>query len=121
VTVVDGSELQGETLAEVSNSIVGLFSEYYGRGPTRARTYVFDRYLMTVLEDCLTTVERTLVGAGREDLVRDVRLTFQEAMAPEFTGAVSRITGREVLTYHSQLTFDPDVCFELFVLGPAPV
>jgi len=119
VTVADGSEIRGETLAEVSNAIVGLFSEYYGRGPTRARSYAFDRYLMTVLEDCLTTVERTLANNAREDLVRDVRLTFQEAMAGEFKGAVTRVTGREVLSYHSQITFDPDVCFELFVLGPA--
>ena len=117
--VNEAPALRGDTLAEVSNAVVRLFSEYYGRGPTRARTYQFDRYLLTVLEDTLTTVERTLKGAGHQSLVREVRLTFQEEMADEFAGAVSRATGHEVLTYHSQIAFDPDVCFEIFVLGDA--
>jgi uncharacterized protein YbcI len=113
----EAPELRGDTLAEVSNAVVHLFSEYYGRGPTRARTYQLDRYVLTVLEDTLTTVERTLIRAGHHRLVREVRLAFQEEMADQFMGSASRATGHEVLAYHSQIAFDPDVCFEIFVLG----
>jgi uncharacterized protein YbcI len=108
----------GELLADVSNAIVGIFAEYYGRGPTKAKSYMFDDYLITVLDDLLTTVERTLVDSGRESLVREVRLTFQEAVADRFKEAVTAITGRKVLTYHSQVTFHPSRGFELFVLEP---
>lgn len=108
---------QGEELAEVTNGIVRLFSEYYGRGPTRAKTYVLeDRYLVTVLGDTMTTVERTLVDTGHADLVRQVRLTFQEAMADSFKAVVEQATGRRVTSYHSQLLTEPDVGFEFFLL-----
>jgi uncharacterized protein YbcI len=110
----------GGQLAEVSNQIVGIYSECYGRGPTKAKTYIFDNYLVTVLEAILTTVETTLVENGEEDLVRRVRLTFQEKVRHRFIDAVEGSLHREVLTYHSQVTFNPAMGFEFFVLKPTP-
>jgi uncharacterized protein YbcI len=107
-----------ERLAAVSNAVVSIFSDYYGRGPTKAKSYAFDNYVVTVLEDILTTVERTLVDTGHEELVRSVRLTFQRAVAERFMDAVSDAMGRPVLTYHSQVTFHPPMGFEFFVLEP---
>jgi uncharacterized protein YbcI len=109
--------VDGERLAAISNAIVTLFSECYGRGPTKAKTYAFDNYIFTVLEDLLTTVERTLVEHGEQDLVRTVRLTFQEAFADRITSEVERIAEREVVAYHSQVVFDPPMGFEVFVLA----
>jgi uncharacterized protein YbcI len=109
----------GDELAEVTNGIVRLFSEYYGRGPTRAKSYLLeDRYVVTVLRDTMTTVERTLADTGHADMVREVRLTFQEAMADSFKGVVERALGRRVESYHSQILVDPDVGFEFFLLEP---
>jgi uncharacterized protein YbcI len=110
-------EPDGERLAAISNAIVGIFRESYGRGPTKAKTYAFDDYVLCVLEDILTTVERTLVEKGEERLVRDVRLRFQEAESKRFTEAVEKCMGRPVIAYHSQVTFHPAVGFEMFVLG----
>ena len=108
----------GEQLAAVTNGIVRLFRDYYGRGPTKAKSYVLDdRILVCVLEETMTTVERTLVEQGLGDKVREVRLHFQEAMAEEFKGTVSEALGRPVLAYHSQLTLEPDIGFEFFILG----
>jgi uncharacterized protein YbcI len=107
----------GEQLAAVTNGIVKLFRDYYGRGPTKAKSYMLDdRILVCVLEETMTRVERTLVQNGQGHKVRDVRLTFQEAMADEFKGVVGGITGRPVVAYHSQLTLEPDIGFEFFVL-----
>ena len=107
----------GEQLAAVTNGIVRLFRDYYGRGPTKAKSYILDdRIVVCVLEETMTTVEQTLVENGNGDKVRDVRLTFQEAMADEFMGEVSRCMGRDVVAYHSQLTLSPDIGFEFFVL-----
>jgi uncharacterized protein YbcI len=120
---VEGSEAReteiahGEELAEITNGIVQLFSRYYGRGPTRAKSYLLDdAYVVTVLRDTLTTVERTLAESGHGDQVRSVRLTFQETMSDEFKSVVERILGRRVAAYHSQLLIDADLGFELFVL-----
>jgi uncharacterized protein YbcI len=107
----------GEELAVVTNGIVGLFAEYYGRGPTRAKSYLLDdTYVVTVLRDTMTTVERTLADVGQGGQVRSVRLTFQEAMADSFKGVVESAFGRRVASYHSQLLIDADIGFELFVL-----
>ena len=113
----DHENAHGEALADITNGIVRLFSNYYGRGPTRAKSYLLDdTYVVTVLRDTLTTVERTLAETGHGDQVRSVRLTFQEAMADEFEGVVEAALGRRVAAYHSQLLIDADLGFELFVL-----
>ncbi len=107
----------GEELAEITNGIVRLFSEYYGRGPTRAKSYLLDDiYVVTVLRNTMTTVERTLVDGGETDLVRELRLEFQEMVNHEFAEQVRTLTGRDVLACHSQIVFDPDILFEIFIL-----
>ena len=109
----------GEELAAVTNGIVRLFRDYYGRGPTKAKSYLLDdSYVVCVLHDTMTTVEQTLAKTGHAPLVREVRLAFQEAMADSFMGVVADATGRRVVTYHSQLTLDPDIGVEFFLLEP---
>jgi uncharacterized protein YbcI len=110
----------GEQLAAVTNGIVKLFRDYYGRGPTKAKSYILDdRILVCVLEDTMTRVEKTLADNGYGGKVREVRLVFQEAMAHEFKQCVRDTLGREVVAYHSQLTIEPDLGFEFFVLEPS--
>ena len=103
----------------MTNAIVGLFRTYYGRGPTSAKSFLLDdRYLVCVLKGTLTPVEETLEHNGHADLVRRVRLKFQEAMADSFVGAVEEGLGREVVAYHSQAAIKPDIGFEFFALKP---
>jgi uncharacterized protein YbcI len=119
ISTTESVTSQGEQLAAVTNGIVQLFREYYGRGPNKAKSYLLDGYIVVcVLEDTMTTVEQTLAKNGNHDMVRQVRLTFQEAMADEFHGVVERAMGRRVTAYHSQLTMEPDMGFEFFVLEP---
>jgi uncharacterized protein YbcI len=113
----NGRARLGDQLADITNGIVHLFSEYYGRGPTRAKSYLLeDRYVVTVLRDTMTTVERTLAESGESELVRRVRLTFQEAMADSFKGVVEKVLDRRVAAYHSQILIEPDVGVEFFLL-----
>jgi uncharacterized protein YbcI len=107
-------------LADISNAMVGLKKEFYGKGPTKAKTYINDNYVLCVLQGGLTRNEETLLAAGEEQLVRDYRLRFQEAMADATTEAVERLTGCNVLGYHSQIVFDPEYGFEIFVLDRPP-
>jgi uncharacterized protein YbcI len=107
-------------LADISNAMVGLKKEFYGKGPTKAKTYINDNYVLCVLQGGLTRNEETLLAAGQEMLVREYRLRFQEAMAAATTEAVERLTGCNVLGYHSQVVFDPEYAFEIFVLDRPP-
>jgi uncharacterized protein YbcI len=117
---VDRGELSGEELAQVSNAIGGLFRELYGRGPTKVKSHAADDFIFTVLEGFLTPAEWTLVDHGKQDLVRQMRVTFQDAVADRFRGSVEAVTGRAVTAYHSQVTFDPVIGFEIFILDLAP-
>jgi uncharacterized protein YbcI len=107
-------------LAEISNAMVGLKKGFYGKGPTKAKTYINDNYVFCVLQGGLTRNEETLLAAGQQELVRDFRLKFQEAMADATIEAIERLTGRKVTGYHSQIVFEPEHAFEIFVLDAPP-
>lgn len=111
-------DISGDVLAAISREMVRLKAQYYGKGPTEVKTYVCDDWVFCVLKGGMTAVERTLLQHGEDRLVRQVRLRFQEKMDDSFTGAVARLTGRPVLTYQSQVLFDPDFTIEIFLLGP---
>jgi uncharacterized protein YbcI len=107
-------------LAEISNAMVGLKKEFYGKGPTKAKTYINDNYVFCVMQGGITRNEETLLAAGQAHLVREFRLRFQEAMADATMEAIERLTGRKVIGYHSQIVFDPEHTFEIFVLDAPP-
>src|SRR5215210_6999911 len=102
--------------AEISNAMVGLKKDFYGKGPTKAKTFLNDNYVFCAMEGGLTRNEETLIERGHEDLVRNYRLRFQEAMEGPTVAAVEQITGRRVVGYHSQIVFNPERAFEIFVL-----
>src|SRR5215210_6019246 len=114
------TERQRGLIAEISNAMVGLKKGFYGKGPTKAKTYINDNYVFCVMQGGLTKNEETLLAAGEHDLVRRYRLKFQEAMAEPTTEAIERLTGRKVIGYHSQIVFEPEHAFEIFVLDGEP-
>jgi|SRR3954470_16251187 uncharacterized protein YbcI len=108
----------GSVRAALANAMVGMKKQYYGRGPTAAKAWILDDYVFVAMEGGLTRNEETLLADGKEDVVRSYRLSFQETMAPTTMAAVTEITGRAVLTYHSQIVFNPTRTFEIFLLEP---
>jgi uncharacterized protein YbcI len=114
-----GSSQTGATAlrAAISNAVVRLVNELYGKGAARTRTFIADEHVFCALEGVLTTVERTLVEAGETELVRELRMRFGEMVRPVFSAEVGRLLGRQVLAVESQLVFDPDTLFLIFVLG----
>ena len=112
------SEPEGSVRSALANAMVGMKKQFYGRGPTAAKAWILDDYVFVALEGGLTRNEETLLADGKEDLVRSYRLSFQETMTDVLTSAVTEITGRRVVTYHSQIVFNPTRTFEMFVLEP---
>jgi uncharacterized protein YbcI len=109
----------GSVRAAIANAIVGLFKNHYGRGPTAAKAWLLDDYVFVAMEGGLTRSEETLLADGKEEEVRRFRLAFQETVSQTARRAVSELTGRRVLEYHSQIVFRPPRSFEIFVLEPA--
>ena len=108
---------RGKALA-VTNAIVSLHREHYGRGATRGRTIMQGDYLVCFLEDIYTKAERTLIEAGKLQQVIQARNAFQDAMEPSFRQAVEELTGRRVVAFLSQVGIDPDIGVEAFWLAP---
>ena len=99
----------GSMLQSISNEMVRLFKEQFGRGPTKARTcWAAPDVLTVVLEDTLTPAERTLVGLGEHQRLRDTRTFFQYASVREFCEPVEQITGRTIRSFHSSIDTHAD-------------
>ena len=112
-------EQRQSELAELSNAMVRLYREKFGRGPTRARSdYADPDTLVTTLEDTLTPVERTLRELGEHQRLEETRLLCQKATRGEFTEAVERITHRKVRGFVSGMDTPEDIATEVFYLEP---
>jgi uncharacterized protein YbcI len=105
----------GDVLARLSTEMVKLQKQYWGKGPDSAKAYVMDDLLLIVMRGGMTVAEKSMLQADRPDSVRATRQEFENLMAERLTGMVEDVTGRKVLTYQSQILFDPDLVAELFV------
>lgn len=111
-----GSEgRDGELLSRISNEMVRAQKDFFGKGPIGAKSYMLDDLLIIVMRGGMTTAERTMLDFGKEDQVRAFRQLFENEMTGRLTEMIERLTHRKVLTYQSQVMFDPDVIVEMFV------
>ena len=113
-----GSVAHGDVLTAVSDGMVALLKEYYGRGPTRAKSYYEDDLVVCLLRGGFTRVEQTLLEGGRTAAVIQQRMEFQELMRDRFVAVIENATGRKVIGFMSGNQQDPDIMCEVFVLAP---
>jgi uncharacterized protein YbcI len=107
-------------LAAISDEMVRLYKDQFGRGPTRVRTYWCGGDILTsVLEHTLTPAERNLAALGEHQRLRDTRMFFQYATVREFCEPVERLTGRTVKAFISGIDTEVDgLSIETFILHP---
>jgi uncharacterized protein YbcI len=108
----------GESItARISNEMVRIYKDLFGRGPTQTRTHFAGPDLVVcTLEGSFTPAERTLAEMGEHQRLRDARLFFQYAREQDFREAVESITGRRVRAFISGTDTRQDVSTELFYL-----
>src|SRR4051795_4244445 len=112
-------DIQPSRLTMVSNALVALHKEQFGRGPTGARSnFAGPDALLCVLEDALLPAERAMVEMGEHQRVRESRMFFQVATADQFVAVVERITGRTVRAFASATDPAQSVVMENFVFEP---
>lgn len=109
----------GDILTAISDGIVALLKEHYGRGPTQTKTYYEDDLVVCVLRGGYSRVEQTLLDGGRGNAVIEQRIQFQEVMRDHFEAAVENATGRRVIGFMSGNQQDPDMMCEVFILAPS--
>ena len=120
--MADAPEDHGRPLlARISNEMVRAQKRFFGKGPTEAKSYMLDDMLIIVMRGGLTTAEKTMLEFGQPDQVRRFRQLFHDEMTERLTSMIDDLTGRKVVTYQSQILFDPDLVVEMFVfdsVGP---
>ncbi len=117
-TRATSSPSHGAILTEISDGIVALLKDYYGVGPTQAKTYFSDDLVVCVLRGGFTRVEQTLLDGGRGHAVIEQRMAFQEVMRDRFESVVEAATGRTVIGFMSGNQQKPDMICEVFILSP---
>jgi uncharacterized protein YbcI len=110
----------GKLLSEITNRVVLLMREHYGRGPIKAKTYVLGNLIVCVLTDGgLTAIERTMMEGGEPERVLEMRRDFQRMMKVRYSEMIEEFTGRKVLAFLSQTHIEPDLTIEMFLMdGP---
>ena len=117
-TVKTDPHTHGDVLTAISDGMVGLLKEFYGRGPTRTKTYFEDDLVVCLLRGGFSRVEQTLLDGGRGSSVIAQRMEFQELMRARFEGVIEDATGRRVIGFMSGNQQDPDIMCEVFILAP---
>ena len=118
-TTIEPRNDEPSVLAQVSRTMVRLYKEQFGRGPTRVRTEWCGRDLLVcMLEDTLTPTEKNLRALGEDQRLRDIRTLFQYAAAEQFIEPVEQITGRRVRSFISGIDTEKDISVETFILNP---
>jgi uncharacterized protein YbcI len=112
-----GTASHGDILTAISDGIVGLLKEFYGRGPTEAKSYYQDDLVVCVLRGGFSRVEQTLLDEGRGEAVIQQRMEFQDVMRSRFEEVIERSTGRKVIGFMSGNQQDPDLMCEVFILA----
>ena len=118
---LDPSVASGDVRTAISDGLVALLKEYYGRGPERTKTYVSDDLVVCLLRGGFTRVEQTLFEGGHGEEVIRQRMIFQDVMRDRFERVVEEATGRKVIGFMSGNQQDPDMICEVFVLAPNDV
>ena len=108
----------GDVVSAISDGMVALLKEYYGVGPTQAKSYYQDDLVVCVLRGGFTRVEQTLLEGNRGRAVIEQRMAFQEVMRERFEAVIQHATGRAVIGFMSGNQQEPDMICEVFVLAP---
>ena len=108
-------------LANISRRIVQLHKEFYGKVPTKAKTYYYDDLVVVLMRGGFTRVEETLLQSGRGESVKQQRSDFEQAMGDPFRQVIEEETGRKVVAFMSSSHQHPDLLGEIFVLEAAEV
>jgi uncharacterized protein YbcI len=115
---------RGQLEAEISDAIVRFEKEYMGRGPVETRTYLLDDMVIVRLRGVLTLAEQQLAKAedptkGRR-LIKEVRAELLESARSLLEAVVKGITGRNVLSLHTDISTTAGERVIIFVLDGRP-
>jgi uncharacterized protein YbcI len=113
------ARLPGELTAELTKSLVSLWTQYAGKAPTDARTEIRGNVVTCVLVDAVGDYNRSMAAQQPGDTVRGVGKLTPAAYKRDAVEAVVRLTRQRVASFVSSHDRDTDVATEVFTLEPS--
>lgn len=114
------NQRRGELEARITEAMIKFEREFMGRGPTEARTYVFDDIVLVRMKGIITRAEHHLASAdptGRgRDLVKQSRTELLEKAKPIVIGLVEKEVGYKVISMHTDISVKAGERIILFTL-----
>jgi len=116
-----GNEAQdsGERLlTRVSTEVARLYTEQFGREPTRARSDWAGPDALVVRLETSSRRRSALAEMGEHQRQRDTRLFFQHPTESTLRATIEELTGRSVRAFVSGLDAKTDTSSEVFYFEP---
>jgi uncharacterized protein YbcI len=115
---------KGQIEAEISDAIIKFEKEYMGRGPLETKTYLIDDLVLVRLRGVLTQAEHQLARASKQssgrELIKQVRITLLENGRPLLESAIESLTGKKVISLHTDISTVTGERMIIFTLQGAP-
>jgi Na+-translocating membrane potential-generating system (MpsC) len=105
--------------AELTKSLVSLWTQYAGKAPSRAQTEIRGNVVTCVLVDAVGDYNRSMMAPQTGDTVRGAGKLTPAAYKREAVAAVVRLTRQRVASFISSHDRDTDVATEVFTLEPS--
>jgi uncharacterized protein YbcI len=110
--------IDGPAAMTICNVITKALKQSCGKGPTKVKAYDTHGDVAVVAQDMLTTLERTLVQDGHEQLVSEARQVLIERVAKECRATIEQATGRRVVGWQTEVNPRADRALMLVELRP---
>jgi uncharacterized protein YbcI len=110
--------IAGPTAMTICNAITASLKQNCGKGPTKVRVYSTHDHVAVVVEDMLTTLERTLLQDGHEQMVSEARQVLIGRVAQECRSTIEQATGRRVVGWQTEVNPTADRALTLVQLQP---
>ena len=108
----------GPAAMAICNAITGALKQSCGKGPTKVKAYTMHDHVAVVVQDMLTTLERTLVQDGHEQLVSEARRVLVTRAAKECRATIEQATGQHVVGWQTEVNPSTNRAFTLVQLQP---
>jgi uncharacterized protein YbcI len=108
----------GPAAMAICNAITAALKRSSGKGPTKVKAYSTHDHLTVVVQDMLTTLERTLVQDGHGQLVSEARQALTGRLADECRATIEQATGRRVAGWQTEVDPSADHAITVIQLRP---
>jgi uncharacterized protein YbcI len=105
--------------AELTTSLVSLWTQYAGKAPSTARTDIHGNVVTCTLVDAVSDFNRSMIDSQSRDTVAGIGKLTPAAYKHEAVAAVVRLTRQRVTSFVSSHDEDTDVATEVFTLEPS--